>query len=70
MAVAAMDVLCCRITVGDPDPYNPMKILNGAEITEVHMIEINESSEKLIGTAKITFPQGSVCRYTHHGNIT
>ena len=65
-----MDVLCCRITVGDPDPDNPMKILNGVEITEVHMIEINESYKKLIGTAKVTFPKGSVCRSTIIGNIT
>ena len=65
-----MDVLCCRITVGDPDPDNPMKILNGVEMTEVHTIEINESYKKLIGTAKVTFPKGSVCRSTIIGNIT
>lgn len=70
MAVAAMDVLCCRITVGDPDPDNPMKILNGVEMTEVHTIEINESYKKLIGTAKVTFPKGSVCRSTIIGNVT
>ena len=65
-----MDVLCCRITVGDPDPDNPMKILNGVEMTEVHTIEINESYKKLIGTAKVTFPKGSVCRSTIIGNVT
>ena len=70
MAVAAMDVLCCRITVGDPDPDNPMKILNGVEMTEVHTIEINESYKKSIGTAKVTFPKGSVCRSTIIGNVT
>ena len=43
MGVAAMDVLCCRITIGDADPSNPMKIRSGVEITEVHTLEINES---------------------------
>lgn len=63
MGVAAMDVLCCRITIGDADPSNPMKIRSGVEITEVHTLEINESYKKLIGTAKVTFPKGTVCRF-------
>lgn len=46
MGVAAMDVLCCRITIGDADPSNPMKIRSGVEITEVHTLEINESYKK------------------------
>ena len=70
MGVAAMDVLCCRITIGDADPSNPMKIRSGVEITEVHTLEINESYKKLIGTAKVTFPKGTVCRSTIIGNMT
>jgi len=65
-----MDVLCCKITIGDANPSNPMEIKNAIEITEVHTIEINESYKKLIGTAKITFPKGSVCRSTIIGNTT
>ena len=37
-----MDILCCRITIGDADPSNPMRIQNGVEITEVQSLEINE----------------------------
>ena len=62
MGIAAMDNLCCRITIGDADPSNPMRIQNGVEITEVQSLEINESYKKLIGTAKVIFPKGSVCR--------
>ena len=51
MGIAAMDILCCRITIGDADPSNPMRIQNGVEITEVQSLEINESYKKLIGTA-------------------
>lgn len=65
-----MDILCCRITIGNADPSNPMKIKDGIEITEVHTLEINESYKKLVGTAKITLPKGSVCRSTIIGNIT
>ena len=65
-----MDILCCRITIGDADPSNPMRIQNGVEITEVQSLEINESYKKLIGTAKVIFPKGSVCRSTIIGNAT
>ena len=61
MGIAAMDILCCRITIGDADPSNPMRIQNGVEITEVQSLEINESYKKLIGTAKVIFPKASVC---------
>lgn len=70
MGIAAMDILCCRITIGDADPSNPMRIQNGVEITEVQSLEINESYKKLIGTAKVIFPKGSVCRSTIIGNVT
>ena len=65
-----MDVLCSKITIGNADPSNPMKITNGIEITEVHRLEINESYKKLIGTAKVSFPKGTVCRSTIIGTIT
>lgn len=66
----SLDVLCCRITIGDADPDNPMKIVNGVEITEVQELEINESYKKLVGTARFTFPKGTVCRSTIIGNGT
>ena len=65
-----MDILCCRITVGDADPANPMKIENPITLTEVLDLEISESYKKLIGTAKVTFPKGTVCRSTILGNAT
>ena len=36
-----MDVLCCKITIGDANPSNPMEIKDAIEITEVQSIEIN-----------------------------
>ena len=39
-----MDVLCCKITIGDANPSNPMEIKDAIEITEVQSIEINETS--------------------------
>jgi len=65
-----MDVLCCKITIGDANPSNPMEIKDAIEITEVQSIEINETYKKLIGTAKITLPKGSVCRSTSIGTVT
>lgn len=70
MGIASMDVLCCRITIGNPDAENPMKIKDGFEITEVHDLEINETYKKLIGTAKLHFPKGTVCRSTIIVNAT
>ena len=58
MAVAPLDVICCRITVGDPDAGNPMSILNPITLTEVQEVEIVETYKKLIGTATIRFPKG------------
>ena len=60
MAVAPLDVLCCRITIGDPDAGNPMSILNPITLTEVQEVEIVETYKKLIGTATIRFPKGTV----------
>lgn len=60
MAVAPLDVLCCRITIGDPDAGNPMSILNPITLTEVQEVEIVETYKKLIGTATIRFPKGTI----------
>ena len=54
-----MDVLCCRIIIGDADPSNPMKITDGGEITEVPSLEIHENYKKIIGTAVVTYPKGT-----------
>lgn len=70
MAVNMMDVLCCKITIGDADSGNPMVIKDPVVLTEVEEIEINESYKKLIGTAKITFPKGTVYQSTVIGNAT
>ncbi|WP_195594534.1 hypothetical protein [Bacteroides fragilis] len=70
MVVDMIDVLCCRITIGDADAGNPMVIKEPIVLTEVEEIEINESYKKLIGTAKITFPKGTVYQSTVIGNAT
>lgn len=70
MAVGMLDVLSCRITIGDADPGNPMVILSPIVLTEVEEVEINESYKKLIGTAKVVFPKGTVFRSTVIGNAT
>lgn len=70
MALSTLDVLCCHITIGDEDPANPMNILHGIEIHEVQELEIHESYKKLIGTAKLKFPRGTLFRSTILGTVT
>lgn len=70
MGVAPLDVLCCRITVGDPDPTNPIVICNPVTLTEVQEVEIVESYKKLIGTATLRLPKGTVLRSTIQGAAT
>lgn len=70
MDIRAIDVLCCMITIGDAQQDNPIKIKNPIELTEVESIEINESYKNLIGTAKLTFPKGTVFKSTIIGTIT
>ena len=70
MAISSLDVLCSRITIGDADPSNPMVIKNPIVLTEVKEVEINETYKKLINTAKVVFPKGTVFRSTIIGNTT
>lgn len=70
MAVNTLDVLSCKITIGDADPGNPMAILNPVVLTEVQEIEIVGTYKKLIGTAKVIFPKGTVCQSTIIVNAT
>lgn len=70
MAISTLDILCCRITIGDADPSNPMMIQNPVVLTEVQEIEIVETYKKLIGTAKVSFPKGTVYQSTIIGNVT
>lgn len=70
MALSTLDILSCRITVGDADPANPIVIKNGIELSEVQQIQITESYKKLIGTAKVTFPKGTVYKSTIIGPVT
>ncbi|MFR9546975.1 MAG: hypothetical protein SNJ29_15570 [Rikenellaceae bacterium] len=65
-----LDILCCKITIGDADTSNPMKINNPITLTEVGSIEISESYKQLIGTATIMFPKGTVFKSTIIGNAT
>lgn len=68
--MSALDVLCCQITIGDADPDNPIVIKDGMEITEVKEIQITESYKKLIGSAKLKFPKGTVFKDTIIGPVT
>ena len=70
MDIGSMDVLCCKITIGDADPDKPILIKNPIVLTEVEEIEINESYKELIGTAKVKFPKGTVFQSTIMGAIT
>lgn len=65
-----IDILTCKITIGDADTANPIAINNPIVLTEVQEVEIDESYKKLIGTAKITFPKGTVFQSTLIGNAT
>ena len=69
MAVNTLDVLSCKITIGDADPGNPMAILNPVVLTEVQEIEIVETYKKLIGTAKVIFPKGTVCQRSEERRV-
>lgn len=70
MAVNTLDVLCCRITIGDADPANPMTIQDPVVLTEVQEIEIVKTYKKLMGTAKVILPKGTVYQSTIIGNAT
>ena len=70
MAVNTLDVLCCRITIGDADPANPMTIQDPVVLTEVQEIAIVETYKKLMGTAKVILPKGTVYQSTIIGNAT
>lgn len=70
MAVNTLGVLCCRITIGDADPANPMTIQDPVVLTEVQEIEIVETYKKLMGTAKVILPKGTVYQSTIIGNAT
>lgn len=57
---ADFKLLKCKIIIGDPKFDNPMVIENQKIITEVQSITINDSYKKLINTAEVAFPKGSV----------
>lgn len=58
--------MICLIKIWTPkDPKKPMEVPNDAMlITEVENIEIEESYKKLISTASVKFPRGTVIRKT------
>ena len=59
-------IMICLIKIWTPkDPKKPMEVPSDAMlISEVEEIEIDESYKKLIGTASVKFPRGTVIRKT------
>lgn len=55
-------ILGCQIIIGDPRFDNPMVIDNQKIITEVQNITIHDSYKRLINSAEIIFPKGSVLK--------
>ena len=43
MAIDMIDVLCCKITIGDADSSNPLVIKDPIVLTEVEEVEIVET---------------------------
>lgn len=61
-------ILICMIQVWKPEGKNIMKVpQNAMTITEVQSIEVEETYKKLIGTASVKFPRGTVIRKTVTG---
>ena len=62
----SFQILICLIKIGTPkDPKKPMDVPSDAMmISEVEEIEIEESYKKLIGTASVRFPRGTIIRKT------
>ena len=62
----SFQILICLIKIWTPkDPKKPMDVPEDAMlISEVEEIEIDESYKKLIGTASVKFPRGTVIRKT------
>ena len=62
----SFQILICLIKIWDPkEGSNPLEIPDDAMlITECEQIEIEESYRKLIGTASVKFPRGTVIRKT------
>lgn len=59
-------ILICLIKIWTPkDPKKPMEVPKDAMlISEVEEIEIEETYKKLIGSASVRFPRGTVIRKT------
>lgn len=58
-------ILICLIQIWKGDPKKPMEVPDKMMmITEVESIQIEESYKKLIGTASVKFPRGTVIRKT------
>lgn len=68
--VNPIDILTCEIRIGAPDPASPIKIQNPILLTEVKEITITESYKDLIGSAKVSFPKGSVYQSVIIDNVT
>lgn len=68
--ISSVDVLSCEIRVGSPDTESPIKIQNPILLTEVKSITIEESYKELVGSAKVTFPKGSVYQQVIINNVT
>lgn len=64
-----VDVLVCKILIWEPGDINTIEVADPVEsrcitLTECESIEIEESYKKLIGTATVKLPKGTVIRRT------
>lgn len=64
------NILSCEIVIGDGDYNNPIIINNPVVIREVKDIVINDTYKKLINTADVVFPKGSILEGDIIMNIT
>jgi hypothetical protein len=65
----AVDVLACKILIWEPEDKNKIDANDPADdkclvLRECQSIEIEESYKKLIGTASVKFPRGTIIKRT------
>jgi len=68
-----LHILVCKILVWEPADKNTIDVDDPAEdkcltLTECESIEIEESYKKLIGTATVKFPRGTIIKRTQTAN--
>lgn len=68
-----LHILVCKILVWEPEDKNTIDVNDPADdkcltLTECESIEIEESYKKLIGTATVKFPRGTIIKRTQTAN--